>query len=1006
MNVHRFVSGPALVSGLLATALIGLTGCGGGSKGDPDNRGEFKVNLISTGQGQIYPYRIREVDSQGSPTNQITNIESLDVLKANSNANNRVLPVATLPDSALLPDGTPGNQFIWMRFSHKLDVDSILSDTLANAATNSGLTTAISVLDYRQTTEQSLTLKGRGFVGGYTYVNRNGVMVKVQAVAVDDAGVVRVLDPIGNGFPRGFSNDVDLVSPKSFVFVADSDNNLSSFETFDPLGTGKLIRLRVSNAVRDSETRFLQHELCTATTVGDDTAPPQVLGYTRLPQIQPGNGQTGVDPTGTIRVTFNKPVEPSDVGTFFTALNPTPQPGGVSLNVTVGSRSFAVQYYADPIDFGNFCEFDVKPAYNLPGNTLVRVDVTASSVKGLGGTQLGQNISTNFTTGDGPGIVNAPVSPDAIYVSVGGSTPGVSVIDLNGFGKGTNGLDPDPITGAPRRRPTETNLPRNPNIGGVGVVPPLSIGTSTLDAGSDGPLSLVTDTRGNSLLLRAPVVGQIVDVQIGAPLDLVYNNSNINVNAGSQNQVSPVTQAPITGNTITVSPHPNPPPLVFPPPNLSRQIFAEEPSVTTSGQPPRPVVITVVPPCITSPVNLLVSGTIRDYPAHFAEGVFYGPQPAPAAPPPPPRNCPFTSRQQIGHFLYVLDRENRKVLVVNSNRFTVLDSIRLSDPVAMTMSPSLGVLAVANYSSSSVSFINIDPRSSRFNTVVSEARVPESPSKIAWQPDGESVLVISQRSNSLTVIGGGDFKVKNTVTGGLNSPVDIAVTPRYVTTGNTSGVFYAYILNETGSVAVYESGPNGVNGIGFDDMIGNADPVFRRATRIKLDYNSNLSGVYITHVDTSGVGVVSRMEMTASPNGPLPTQQNVGGFILPPTFRQKVWTVTQRFGGSDPTVPGNQRLTGNSPIDVCIDEIFNSGALPNQTTNFSGTLGQSIIQHSSKGAFVINANGAAINPIVPRYMFVALGDVAAIDVFDLATRARVRTLSVPGVKSLSGYWKQ
>ncbi len=33
MNVHRFVSGPALVSGLLATALIGLTGCGGGSKG-------------------------------------------------------------------------------------------------------------------------------------------------------------------------------------------------------------------------------------------------------------------------------------------------------------------------------------------------------------------------------------------------------------------------------------------------------------------------------------------------------------------------------------------------------------------------------------------------------------------------------------------------------------------------------------------------------------------------------------------------------------------------------------------------------------------------------------------------------------------------------------------------------------------------------------------------------------------------------------------------------------
>lgn len=46
-----------------------------------------------------------------------------------------------------------------------------------------------------------------------------------------------------------------------------------------------------------------------------------------------------------------------------------------------------------------------------------------------------------------------------------------------------------------------------------------------------------------------------------------------------------------------------------------------------------------------------------------------------------------------------------------------------------------------------------------------------------------------------------------------------------------------------GSIAVYESGPNGVNGIGFDDMIGTADPVFRRATRVKLDYTSGQTGV-------------------------------------------------------------------------------------------------------------------------------------------------------------------
>jgi hypothetical protein len=1005
MNVPSSIACKLLTPSLVAAGLIALGACAGGGKGNPNNRGDFKVNLVSTGQSQIFPYRIRIVDSQGNPTSQIRNIESIADLQANARSDNAVLPVGTFGDAAELPDGSPGNQFLWIQFSHELDVESILSTALSNQVTNSGLTTAISVLAYDQNTEQAVTLRGRGFVGGVTYVNRSGVVERVEALR-DNGGAIEVIDAVAAGFPRGFSNDVDLINRNSFVFVADTDSNLSTFETFDPTNSDILIRLTVTNAVRDSEGDFLEAELCTATTVGVDPSPPEVLGYTRLPAIRPGNGDTGVDPTSTVRVSFNKPVQPFDVGTFFSSTNPTPQPGGLALNVQVGSRVFSVAHYADPVSFGNFCEFDVRPAYNLPGSTPVEVAVTASSIHGLGGPELGRDISTTFTTGEGPGIVNAPVAPDAIYIGVGGSNPGVAVIDTNGYGKGTNGLDPDPVTGIPRKRPTDTNLPRNPNLGQPGVVPPLSIGTSTLDAGSDGPLSLVTDTRGNHLLLRAPVVGQISDIHIGAPLDLVFNNTNVNVNAGSQNQVNPITQAGAVGNTISVSPHPNPPPLVFPPPNLSRQIFGEEPTITTSGIPPRPVVITVVQNgCQNSPVNQLVSGTIRDYALRQGEGVFYGPQPAPASPPPPPRNCPFTSRQQIGHFLYVLDRENRQVLVVNSNRFTVLNTIRLSDPVAMTMSPNLGVLAVANFSSSSVTFINTDPRSPRFNTVISEARVPDGPTKLAWQPDGEAVLALSQGSNSLTIIGGGDFKVRNTVTGGLNAPMDLAVTSRFVITGNLSSVYYAYILNENGSVVVYESGPNGVNGIGFDDMVGSVDPIFRRATRIRLDYTSNLSGVYITHVDEAGVGVVSRMELTATPRGILPTQQNVGGFILPPTFRQKVWSVTQRFGGSDPAVPGNQRLSGNSPIDVTTDEMFNNAGLAAQTTTFAGNLSQSIIQHSAKSAVFVN-NGAPVLPFVPRYLFVALGDVAAIDIFDLATRTRVRTLSVPGVRSLTGYFKQ
>ena len=59
-------------------------------------------------------------------------------------------------------------------------------------------------------------MPGRAFVGGFTYVNRNGRLELVRAVE-ESGGGVAVLDPVGGGFPRGFSNDTDLVSPKAFV---------------------------------------------------------------------------------------------------------------------------------------------------------------------------------------------------------------------------------------------------------------------------------------------------------------------------------------------------------------------------------------------------------------------------------------------------------------------------------------------------------------------------------------------------------------------------------------------------------------------------------------------------------------------------------------------------------------------------------------------------------------------------------------------------------------------
>lgn len=986
------VRGWTLALGTLAAAALG--GCGG-QGGDPANRGPFVVDSVTTGTGTVYPYRIREVDSFGNPTSTVLNIESTATLHANVNGNNGVLPVATLATTATLPDGNPGNQFLQFNFSHKLDVDSILSNLLANQ-TNSGMTGSLNVLAYDPATESTTTLKGRGFVGGYTYFNDFGVLHKVQAVKAAASGSgVQILDARATGFPN-FAGAADLVSPKTFTFVADQDGDMSTLETFP---TGILVRIVVTNSIHDTEGRVLSQELATATTVGPDPDPPQVLGYTTTPDITPGNNQTGVDPATTILVRFNKPVQPGDVGAFFDPTNLTPPLGGLTLSVTAAAQTFAVTYHADPVSYGDLCNYIITPSYNLPGQSPVEVVVQNTTIRSLTSVLIGTAITTTFTTGPGQGIINAPVAPEAIYVGIGGAQPGVAVIDLNGFGQGTGDI-------------TNTRWPLNPNIGQPNVNPPLSPGTTNMDAGSGGVLTLAKDTNLDTRLIRDPQVGGIPDIHIGAPLDLVFNNENVNVNASRANQVDPWTKTVLSGNTISQPPHPNPPRLVFPPPNPNRGIFGEEPTMTSSTGPASNV-ITANPPCAVSPLNLLVQGNpfsnqqgnLGTYGTAFL-GTFYGPQPPPLSPPPPTPFCPFSARQQVGHFLYVLDRDNRRVLVLNSNRFTVLDTIQLTDPISMTMSPNMTRLAVTNFASSSVSFIDINPFSSTFNQIVNETRVERGPTTISWQPDGEDILVISPGGNIMTIITAQDFSVRRTVTGFLSAPVDVLATERFVTNGFLQGVYYAYILNGNGSVAVYESGPDGVNGIGFNDVIGTVPNVtFARAQAVTYDYNSANGAVLVGHVDTQGLGQVSRLALTASPTGQQPLNANSSGFILPPTYRQKEWHVTQKFGGSDSTTPVHDLLSGNSVVDLCQDEMFNGGGLPGQLTNFNATFNATPYVHSGKQALKVQGGGVVV-PITPKLLFIGLSDVGKVDVFEIATGRKVATLEVPGVRCVASYWRQ
>ncbi len=982
---------------------LSAASCGGGSPGGPGNRGPFEVVLASTGLGQLYPYRIAQLDEFKQPSTKIVNITSAQVLKDNQTSVNKVLPVATWEDTARLPNGSAGNQFLVLRFSHYLKIDSILSDRAADQI-NSGLTGAIQVVEYDPVTEQQKIIKGRAFINGKTYYDNLATpgfdLVLTKAVEAKN-GVNTVVDSRASGFPSGFDNDTDLLGKDSFVFVPDADGDLDTFETFP---TGKVIRVQISSAVLDIRGKPLTKEVLTASVVGNDTTVPQVLGFTKVSanqvSISPGNGEKGVDPLTTIEVSFTKPMNPRDVGEFFSTTDKTPRTGSMSVFLSINSVNAPVLYYADPKSSGDLTTFVIRPAFQLLGKTLTTVTAN-NTCHDLTGLLLGTTVTTNFTTGDGPGLVNAPVAPEAIYVGrANGDQVGVSVIDMNGAGQGTGDL-------------ANSNWPRNPNRGQPGVFPALQPGKTNLDAGGEGALTLTKTSTLSALLLDKNIVSQVGDIQIGQPLDKLFNNENINSNVSRTNQVNPITISTQNawGNSITVAPHPNPPKLLIPPPNPAYGIFGEEPTMTTStdfaGQIPGMNTIVHPPagPCPRSPINRLTKGDpLTSDPAKFGifggyyNGVFVGPIPPPGSPQPPTPFCPYTARQQIGHFLYVLDRGKKQILVVNSNRFTVLETIKLSDPFSMAIAPNLKRLAVSNFSSGTVSFIDIDPSSLTFHQVVTEVNVGRGPTGIAWQPEGEDVLVLNSLDDSMTIIGGGDLKVRKTILRGINKPIEVAVTPRQGQFGWQTGIYFAYILNGDGTVAVFESGPDGINGVGFDNVIGTPEEAkFRNATTLQPDILSANSAIWVAHTDTSGFGVVSHLELTASPVGPLPINATGGGFILPPTFRQRVWTVSGTLGGAKNTT---NRLSGNDPVDLALDDVYNLGALPDLQSTFISNL--TYADHSGKG--MMKVGGAPASR--PRYLLVALGDVGKVDVIELDTGQILARIAVPGVTSLCNYWRQ
>ncbi|MEM6568132.1 MAG: beta-propeller fold lactonase family protein [Planctomycetota bacterium] len=1071
-----------LASGVLATkvlttvAVLALAaGCGGSGKKSVDgvsgSGATLRLNEVGNGFGQLLPHRVAQLDALGNPTGQIITIRTIEDVVDNVQRGNPALPPTVFQPAAVAPDGQPGNHFLFANFTQVLDPFSVLNPS----PSNSGLSGAASVTTINPVNGVSLPADGRAFLGGKTLVGpATGSPPALQLVqyveqnidpvdprygqlrpVLDEAGLP--LFPEAEGFPGVLAfvpNATTLLSDNTITFVADLDNDLTTFETFP---SNVQIRFRVTTALRAQNGERLESQVLASATVDLDVLPPEIITTpppTDAPLITPGNGDIDVDPQTNIRIEFTESVQPYSVGAVLGAAPPTTSSAlqilfGPSTSVTT------MPFNAVPISPFDFSTYELVPGFAFPGRgpefqscgTFSRVDVNllTNAIEDLsqvestdpntpGVFEPNRNLlgaSTFFETGEGPGLVNAPAAPDTIYVGRGGAQPGISIIDLNGFGQTTG----NPVSSQPFPLEGESRFPYDPNVTQNAQIRPLLVpGECTLDGGSAGVFTLVRDTALEDIVVRSPLISAVTDAHIGRALDRTFRNGpppfgcqsgggNVCALDGLKviasvlgNQPNTVAPAQVNQfgainpgyeNIISWSPHPNPPRLAFPPQCVTPFLAGNEPSsidspggnFLVSGN-PFPIPSTQTPP----------SGLLTPEQNQFFLGPSFGQTQA--------VNCSvYQIRQQVGHFLYVADRPRSEIVVFNSNRLTVIERIPVADPTSLAMGPNIDVLAVSNQVADTVTFIDINPQSAQFHQVIRTIQVGNSPRGLAFEPSNEDLLVCNELDSTISVVAAGTLDVRRTLGSQLNRPFEVCVTPRMTNFSFQRGVYFAHVMNRTGSVALMESGPNGVNGWGFDDIIGIIPFTFRAPKTLQIDPLNLDASVYIVHegpIDVAtgtpgdlGIGAISRLRIESGLIGVLPLQLTG---VINPNFRDVEFNVPVSISQS------NGQLSG-IPIDIAFDNQRNLGAIPGPATNFSA--GSPIPANHKGNTRVIGP--VSVNTSEPQFLFASvpnpIGGSGVVDVLALALTGLprfdtnpyqdgIQSIPVPQVTLLSDYWRQ
>ena len=1040
----------------LTTCGIGalfLFGCGGGSAETGASAGpNHELMNVGNGFAELLPhktFRFESLNGPGAP--QIISIRTEDDLLENVISGNLIHPTPVYPEQAVLPSGLPGNHFIYATFNSPLYWESVMSSSPGLLESNS-LAGTILVSSLNPTTGESKVIRGRVFINGETYgdtavgspaalprerwINEDGT-----AVDFNEDGEVNALDP-GFGFPgteSAFPGQNLLLSPNTVVFVVDSDADLATHEVFP---SDVQIRMDIKNGVLDTALRPLKSSALASTTVGPDSVLPEVLSTpppTSQPLVTPGGGELDVDPLTTISVEFSEPLQPDTVGDLLSVAVPNLS---AAIGVSFGPNTSRVEvpFHVRPFSVFDLSRWELLPAFNFPGTgpdvgecgvfSRVDVEIRAGNVIDLTGNGSALPSTTFFVTGEGPGLVNVPVTPDAIYLGRASGQPGISVLDLNGFGQGTGNPTYDP---ADPIEQGNSNYPNNLNVKlqGTAMRPPLAAGSCTVDGGSPGVFTLALDSSLEDRVVRAPIVQSIGDMALGYSLDITFNNApapfgcqgqggNLCAADGFKQIVTVIdgaTLSPATlnqGNTqilidggpnmVNWGPHPNPPPLVYPPICVSPYIGGQEPTSVD-----------------TPAINLLVPGDPFGDPATGTPpsglltanaNVFFQ---GPSLPAQNVNACSnYGLRQQIGQFLYVVDRARNEILVLNSNRMTVIDRIVVPDPTSLAVASNVDLLAVSSQSTDSVTFIDIDPASSSFHQVVKTVQVGNAPRGIAWEPGNEDIFVCNEGSNSISVISAFSLSVRKVAISGLDRPFEVCITPRQANFGLLRNVYFAYILGRNGSVSVYESGPNSVNGWGYDDIIGALQMEFRNPKTIQPDPIDLRSAFWVVHEGPlsegdnllDGAPDEGALTLVAAETG-IPGQLPLNfQSLLIPQFRDITYSVQVSVG--------EDRLTG-VPVDIAFDNLSNLGGVVNWVTNFSA--GSPV---PLNGKAIIRQVGAAAPANLARYLFAAVPNpilgLGGVDVlymdagfhrFDTnAFEPGVQSIDALGTVTLMDYFRQ